>query len=133
MNHLDTKHRAYSQVPLSEWPHGLERELAVLRAFPDGLAARLDLKFMPSQDNLDSFVGALVELQNRKCFALLRHTHYPAPGTLIFANHNSNDLAQDFRDLMQALALTEDDFLWVAPEAAPGTANNVNLIEAASH
>lgn len=111
------KEKSYIQVPLADWPKGLERELAVLRASPTELDRRLKLKFVDSQDNFDFFTGALVNIENKKCFALVRHRNDPMPGTMIWTSWQSKDLSADLREIMQALELKDDDLTWSAPEA----------------
>ena len=58
--------RDYRQVDVRRWRRGVERPVAVVALEPSELASRCKLRFSESHDDLDHFLGALIEAASGK-------------------------------------------------------------------
>jgi hypothetical protein len=103
-------------VPHDHWPSGDSRDLAEIRFAPDELAARFGLRFEDDLDDLDWYKLAALHLPDGSQVWLYRYRHDPSPGTAVRADAGA-DFAKTKEQLKQALDLSEDDLLWVAPAA----------------
>jgi hypothetical protein len=100
------------QIPLREWPLGLEEDAMQLKLGPAEIARRSDLRFERDHDSLDDYEGAVVKLESGKSFALQSHVHAPEPGTTVIFESGS---IQPLREVVRFLKLRRQDVNWVAP------------------
>jgi hypothetical protein len=103
--------------PLTLWPSGDSRPVAILRYGPDELAKRSHLRFHEYSDDLDAFRLAAIELDNGDHVWLQRYEHDPQRGTLILADAQA-DVVKSLALVLETLQLQITDIDWAAPEPA---------------
>ena len=72
--------------------------------------------FAESHDDLDRFLGALIQAEDGKVFALVRHLGAPEKGTEIWVSRSSRRPRSDLRTALELLGLEEDSLGWLAPD-----------------
>src|SRR5688572_642327 len=100
------------QLPLKEWPKGLEEDALQVALGPEEIERRSNLSFESGRDSLDDFLGAVVDLGNGKSFAFQRHVRSPTPGTTVLLKQGSAD---ELRALIYLLKLKRREITWTAP------------------
>ncbi|HYD49560.1 MAG TPA: hypothetical protein VEB21_14485 [Terriglobales bacterium] len=100
------------QIPLAEWPEGVETPIALVAWEPMRLRKVCGLAFEESYDDLDAFDGALIEAESGHRFALVRRRHAPAPGTEIWSN-GTDSARSDLKEVLDTLGLDPDVVTWV--------------------
>ncbi len=108
--------RTFTQLPLSEMPHGIARPVALLDATPESLAKALGITFERTRDDLDELDAALIQLDTGLFFALSYHLNAPVKGVEIV---NSEKSVTPYADLDLALSTLETasaHLLWRNPE-----------------
>jgi hypothetical protein len=108
--------RVHQVVPHQRWPSGDSRDLAEIRFAPDELATRFGLQFEEDLDDLDWFKLAALQLPDGSQVWLYKYRGDQFTGTAVRADAGA-DFAKTKEQLKQALDLSEDDLLWVAPAA----------------
>jgi hypothetical protein len=102
-------------VQEGSWPSGDAKPVAVLKAEPDELTERLNIKFTDGRDDLDFFREAAVRLESGRLLLLVRYQNAPIPGTQVHAD--SMDSPVDARrELLHAFGLNGETFSWVRAE-----------------
>lgn len=102
------------QLSLSEWPIGLEQDVAVLNLQPSDIQKRAGIRFERTHDGLDDFDGAVIQLGANKLLALQYYLNSPVPGTKLVLGKGSNLGLQEAVDLLN---LKRSEITWVAPAA----------------
>jgi hypothetical protein len=106
----------FDQIPIDRWPWGLDQDAAFLAVEPAELTARTAILFAHGVDGLDEFDGALVRLEGRFTFALLRYLGAPVPGTKVVMQTLDKEA---FARILRFLAVQASDILWIADALTP--------------
>lgn len=104
------------QIPLREWPLGLEEDALHLSLGPADIEVRAKLTFARDHDSLDDFDAAIVDAGDGKRFALQYHLKSPAPGTTVIFQPGAT---APLRDVVKLLKLRREEILWAAPHIEP--------------
>ncbi len=106
------------QLPLNEWPTGLDLSIALVRELPNDLNRQSHIEFTDQHDELDEFQGALIQSQSGKHYALVSYKNAPDPkGTEIWVHPQEDfDLRVSLEEVMELLNLTWNSILWLHPE-----------------
>ena len=99
--------RKLSQQDLDHWPRGLAHPIALVGLEPRELEERCGLRFSESFDDLDRIAGAIVETEDGRTFALVRHLGAATPGTEIWTHDASSDPGGDLRTVLTMLGSTK--------------------------
>lgn len=91
-----------------------DEPIAVLALEPADLEKRLGIAFQQSFDNLDHVDIALLELDSRERFALIRHRGAPTPGTGVHVPH-SQASARTLDEIVKQLGLAPAELSWRKP------------------
>jgi hypothetical protein len=97
--------------PSDRWPSGDGRPIAVLRFEPEFLKRRYGLTFEESNDDLDFYELAAIELGDGQQVWLMRYRNAPGPGTVVYAD-STVDPAQTRAKLIEGLGLSLEDLNW---------------------
>jgi hypothetical protein len=104
------------QIPLEQWPHGLEEDALLLTLMPEEISRRSKIVFESDHDSLDDFQGALIEFGRGKAFALQHHLNAPVPGTTVLLETGS---VTALKVVISFLKLRRDEISWAAPGLEP--------------
>lgn len=105
--------REAGDVPIGDWA-GYE-PVAVLALEPHELAAKGNLSFRESYDDLDYLTQSSFRGSFGNLLGLVRHRGAPTPGTeLLVKAANATDRRRQFRDALRCLRLSESDVTWVS-------------------
>ena len=99
-----------------EWPKGLSMAVAKLRLEPEQLTAQFGIQFFEDQDDLDGFRAAVLRVDDRHEYALVRYPSSPDPGTEVWLPEDCPDVAERLRLLLDTLAVSADSISWVHPQ-----------------
>lgn len=104
------------QIPLRDWPTGLEEDALHLALDPAEITRRTEVAFDRGHDSLDDFEGAVIDLGGGVRFALQHHLHASVPGTTVLLEPDSS---AGLKHVIRFLKLQRDDIVWAAPNLEP--------------
>jgi len=107
--------------PGTLWPSGDSRPIAVLPFDVAELSTRYGLLFQDGVDDPDRYRLAAIELADGQQARLFRHDSDPNPGTVVLVDAAS-DIESALSLLLDALGITREALLWVAPASAAARA-----------
>jgi hypothetical protein len=116
------------QIPLDEWPLGLEVEALQLTLAPGEIARRTGVTFTRDHDSLDDFDAAVIDLGKGRSFGLQHHLNAPHPGIVVLLDGSDKDV----RDVVRFLKLEPQEIAWTAPQLAPAVERAFSGREAGS-
>jgi hypothetical protein len=100
-----------AQIPLSDWPLGLEEDAMVLSLLPTEIERRAPIRFSKDRDELDEFEGAILDLDGHQ-IALQHYPNSPVSGTNVI-RRAGDDAA--LAELTSLLGLKTTEISWQAP------------------
>ncbi len=104
------------------WSHGDGKPIAVIGLPPENLPYGKPLAFHPGWDNLDHFVFAVLQLDERTSVVLLRYANDSDPGTTIYADTTA-DAHEITRRVLEWLGFDNAILTWVADAESVAVAN----------
>lgn len=102
------------QIPLSDWPESLNEHYALLDVVPESINSEL-ITFSRSYDNLDSFDGAVLLMDNYMV-ALMYYINAPIKGLSLVVKSDISKCEKEkiLSNVIKLLDLSEGNLIWRA-------------------
>lgn len=110
------KKTEFKQLSPKNWPQGLDLPAVTLAMEPDALSQRCGVSFFEDADDLDQYRAAIVQLLDGTCYALFRYARTPIPGTSIWIDRRSANVAEQVRKLLSVIHLEDTAVAWESQE-----------------
>jgi hypothetical protein len=94
------------------WPSGADQAIGGLQASPAELAERYNLDFRPGADDFDRYIQVGLRLPSGRVLQLLRYTHDPSAGTMVFADR-ADHAGGAREELISTLDMDAAAFQWL--------------------
>lgn len=104
----------FEQIGIENWPSGLSVPAALISLLPNEISRRARLEFSTDVDELDEVDAAILNFGHFGTLALEHHLNAPVQGTVILTSEGDY---RPLRQLVDVLALKEDDLIWTAEAA----------------
>ena len=101
------------------WPSGDCLSVVVLTSEPPALAERWGIDFFAGADDLDVFTAAVVTGAHGRPFLLMRHTHAPSSGTVVYADAEAvrADARAVLAEFLRTVPVPVAEVSWTTPFA----------------
>jgi len=103
------------QHDFDTWPKDFYVAIASLKCGVSELEQKCKLKFRTSEDDLDSFRVALLEIDNEIFFMLMRYEQSSDTGVEIWVAVNKVDVHGALEEILSELGLTQAFIDWKNP------------------